>query len=416
MALSCSVGTLAILGGYLRLPLRGPWVASVECAETAIPSGPCQLLVMPERRADEPAPVPVAFVGTVRFAEAIVGSNTLTVEIVGGAGELLTELDPVDHVAAATDVPAGTVLEAIVDALPGETLAAGVADFFDTLSLPRWHRAGGSTAHAAIDILIADLAAATGLDLGWRVLQDGTIWAGVETWAPLDVAASRTEYAGQVTTDGVVLYAPNGAPLLPGLTITSAGRAGSLSTKAVEVLYTLIPPQFRARVRHVVPGDPSFAPKLDLYRASYAAEVVTQNAEGTIDVTCDDARMGDLRSVSFRLGIPGAQVTLPARVGGIPGTGARVRIRFENASPRGAYACDVDQDATSTAPFALTSDGCGRLGTDNGGNVYYSTSTTPPYVWIPVVRSALGPPEPTYPGVPIGIVGPGHKYAKGVSG
>ena len=396
--LRSSLGDLAITTGYLRLAQRGNWVAAVEAAQTSAPAKgtPCSILITPESRGG-PAQPPVAFIGTVLYAEAIEGSNTLTVEVVGGAGQLLTELPPVDHVAGVTQVPAGVVLAALVTALPGERLAAGVEQAFDAWALPRWHRAGGTTARDALDLLVHDLARATGLELGWRVLEDGTIWAGVETWPTLDVATVATEYAGQVTTDATVLYAPSGAPLLPGQTITSTGPGGTISTKAVEVLYTLVAPALRARVRHTMPGDPPFAPRLDLYRSSWpAALAAPQNADGTVDVTCDDARMGDLRAVPVRLGIPGASVV------GLP-KGARVLVAFDGASPRGAFGYLADQDPAATHPLALVGDGCGYLSA--------TCAAAPGPVTFVLSPIATGVPGE----VQITVRGPGHKYTRGVS-
>ncbi|HEY8924521.1 MAG TPA: hypothetical protein VIU64_09075, partial [Polyangia bacterium] len=207
-----------------------------------------------------------------------------------------------------------------------------------------------------------------------------------------DVAASRTEYAGQVTTDAVVLYAPNGAPLLPGQTVTSSGPAGTIATRAVEVFYTLVPPQLRARVRTVMPGDPQRRPDLSLYRTSWGATVVADNGDGTLDVTCDDARMGDLRSVPLRLGIPGCKVSVPS--------GARVRVAFENGSPRGAYALAPDQDPAASIPLALVGQSIGYLtGSNSGGPVVFGVSP------VPVPNS-----------IQLTNGGPGHRYARGVSG
>jgi hypothetical protein len=395
--LRCSAGDLAVLSGYLRLPQRGNFVAALECALTTAPAGACSLLFTPEARGSTPAAAPSVFAGFIRFAEAIEGSNTLTVEMVGGAGQLQTELPPLEHVLAATTIPAGLVAAAIVAALPGEALAPGVEQALDAYQLPRWHRAGGITARDAIDVLVYDLATWTGLDLGWRMLANGTIWIGLETYPVVDVATyPGTEYAGQVTTDAAVLYAPSGAPLLPGTVVTSSGKGGTISTQAVEVEYTLVPPALRAKVRQVMPGQPARVPDLSLYARSWGATVAgPQNADGTLDVTCDDARMGDMRRLSFRLGVPGATVV------GIP-RGARVRVRFQDGSPRGAYACDVDQDPGDTQPFALVGDGCGSLAgiaPPGGGQVTFSIV-----------------PAGTPGSIALSIVGPGAKYLRGLSG
>lgn len=391
-------GVLAATGGsYLRLPERGNWLATIELtAFSAPPPGtPATISILPESTSGaRPLPADL-FVGSVRRSRVVPGSQTLVVSLVGGAGQLLTQLPPADQIAGSTVLPAGLVLRKIVDLLPGERLAAGVEKALDAYLLPRWHRAGGTTARDAIDALIYDVAAVSGDPLTWRVLADGSIWAGIDTHPPPPRAA-KFNYVDQDPDDGVMIYAPSGAPLRPGQTIDGE--------RAVEVEYTLASPALRARVRHVVPGD---APRLassvvtDLYRASYGARVEAQRDDGTLDIVCDDPRMGDLLAVDFRLGIPGCKVTMPA---GPAGTGSRVRVRFENASPRGAYACDVNADPTPTHALSLVGDACG-----------YLTGIAPPgggpvtLLWSPTITGSPGEAG-------ISIVGPGHKYVKGVSG
>jgi hypothetical protein len=383
---TATVGDLAVLGdSYLRLTSRGAWAATCVAATKKPPVvGEPALLTITGEAAAGQTPPSQSFVGVVRRFHVHPGRDELVVSLIGGAGGLATILGPADQIAGTTSLPAGLALRSITDAA-GERLAAGVEQAFDTFNMPRWTRLGGTTAHDALDQLTGDIATVTGLEVGWRILPDGTLWAGVEAWAP----GGAADFIDDDGDDGTLIYAPNGAPLLPGFTIDTF--------HVVEVLYLLNPPQLRARVRHAVPGDPPFVARgLELFRASYAASVVVQNVDGTLDVRCDDARVGELRSVPFRLGIPGASVT------GIPAD-TRVRVAFENGSPRGAYACEMDQDATATHALALVGDGCGYL------------SAT--------VAAAPGPvtfilsPTPTgAPGeVQITVKGPGHKFVRGLS-
>lgn len=403
VTLRTSVGELALTGdSYLRLPGRGNWTAICEMTSFAMPEigEPATISVLPEARENEPAPTPDTFVGTVRHRRAVPGSETLVVRVVGGAGRLFASLPPADHVAGATVLPAGLVLRKIADAA-GERLAPGVEEALDAYLLPRWHRAGGTSARDAIDILIYDLAASTGLEIGWRMLADGTIWAGVETWPD---ASGSFLYTDQDPDDGVVEFAPSGAPIRPGTTVQGE--------RAVEVFYQFASPKVRARVRHAVLGDPvrvASQAVTDIYRASYGARVEAQRDDGTLDLVCDDARMGELLSVPFRSGAAGMAHTFPA---GASGVGARVRLRFQDASPRGAYASDVDQDPNATHAIALVADNVtiGTLaivapaGTLGGP----CTITFTPTGGTPSVG-----PTATLTGV---IAGPGHKYVKGVRG
>jgi hypothetical protein len=230
-------------------------------------------------------------------------------------------------VAGDQQIPAGLVARAICDDA-GELLADGVEDALDAFQLGHWTRLS-MPAGKALDLLV-DV-----LGLSWRVQADGSIWVGAETWEAVDAA----HYIGQADDD-LVIYAPDGAPLLPGTTIDG--------TQAVAVEYQISPGKLRAQVRSAVAGDPPRVPDLTLYRASYAGSVKSQAASGKLDITADDPRVGDLLGVDFRCGIPGAKVTIPS--------GSRVRVAFEGADPRGVYALALDQDSGAEKAIALKDD------------------------------------------------------------
>lgn len=384
IALRCTLGELPVLGGYLRAPVRGEWFATLELhsEQAAPPEGsPAEIVIVAEGIAGEPAPAPRVFVGSITRAGIFRGAAELVVSVTGGAGHLEDELDPAEHVSGATPVPLGLIVRSVVDAA-GEQLAPGVEAALDAFTVPRWHRIGTLSARDTLGLLAALVGASADVELGWRTLADGSIWMGVESWP---AGGSAPEIAPDLD-DGRVTYAPDGAPLLPGTTI--GGH------RAVEVFYTLIPPALRAHVRHRVRGDRAADLPLDLYRASYLATVVRQAANGSLDLRCEDDRLGDLRAVPFRLGIPGATATIPE--------GASVRLRFESADPRAPYACDFDVDAAATKPLALVGDSCG-----------YLTASAPPGGG----PCTLAISDVEIPGsVSITVRGPGHKYARGVPG
>ena len=381
ITLQCSAGALVVLGGsYLRMPARAAWTATVRCASKVAPVAGerTQLVVTGEGTDAAPAPSQT-FSGTVVRQRLVPGTEELFVSLVGGAGGLATFLGPSEHVAGATAVPLGVIVANILKAA-GEVAGAGVLAGLNTWSVQRWNRMGGTSARDALDQLFGDVSSVSGQTLGWRILADGTFWGGLETWP----AGGAADFLADNGDDGTIVYGPNGAPLFPGTTIDGS--------RSVEVLYTLEPPKLRAEVRRAVPGDPPYvANGLELFRGTYAGAVEVQNADGTLDVVCDDARAGELRRVPFRLGIPGATVS------GIP-RGTRVRVAFENGSPRGAYAAELDQDSTATHALALVGDGCSSLLLSPGSQ---TLSVVP-----------FGTPL----SVPIYVTGPGHKYAKGVSG
>jgi hypothetical protein len=368
-----------VVEGFVRERQRGPAVAYLECSsKTAPPEGsPATVVFHRESGPDD------TFVGTVRRAKAYAGNEKLVVSWVGGAGKLITPLRPVDHVLGHAEVPAGLIARAIV-ADAGEQLAAGVEAALNTRTLPRWHRATDVTAATALDLLADELGYV------WRILRDGTVWIGAETWAANNGSAYLMD---PDLDDGAVMYAVRGAPLIVGQAIDGV--------RAIETRYNIASSSITAEVRSAVSGDPPFAPDRDLYRGSYSATVVKQNTDGTLDVRCDDGRIGDLRALALRVGIPGALVTVP--------DGARVRVRFDGASPKGAFAEGLDQDSTAVAALALVGDGvnCGTL-------ALVSLFGLPAFQYTPP-GGVPGAPATTVT-LSGSVSGPGHKYVKGVSG
>lgn len=347
VALTCVLGgssqDVFVSSGFLRLRQRGNWTAYVESSNTVAPTelSPASLLV---RREDGSADT---FTGAVRRAKANPGNQKLAVTVVGGAGKLIFPLPPLDHVLGSGPIPAGVVARAICDAA-GEQLAPGVEAALDATLLPRWHRATDTTPAIALDLL------AHQLQVPWRVLPSGLVWMGVETWSAVDGAAYWT---GLVEDDGAVTYAPRGAPYLPGQTIDGV--------RAIDVRYD-VGAALTCEIRGAVTGDPPHVPDLDLYRGSYSATVVAQNPDGTIDVRCDDARIGELRRLLFRVGLPGASATFDPTTAPPP----RVRVRFDGASPAGAFAEGADQDFSDStdpsSPVIRAVDTAGRYAFDPG--------------------------------------------------
>ncbi len=395
--LRCSAGEFPVSTGWARSSLRGPWTAFVEAAAAdaskAAPTGACTLVLRREDRSED------IFTGFVRRATIDKPQAKLSATLVGGAGRLLEQLLVDDMAAAATEIPCGIVLRKLADAA-GETLEDGVEAALDAFTLKRWKSAPGLTGWEAIDAFVAELARLKGLDLGWRLLPSGKLWAGLETWPVLKHKAQPLD---PDPDDGTVTYAPDGAALLAGHTIDDR--------RVVEVVYMLQPGGSRALVRAAVAGDPPHAPALQLYRASYPAAVVKQHADGTLDVRCDDPRMGDLVAVPLYVGIPGCKVTVP--VDPDPAKTARVLVRFENASPAGAFASALEQDDDADKAFALVADGV-----DIGS---ISVVAPPGTLGGPCAISYTGPGVLNLGELAatlnLGVItGPGHKYAKGVRG
>jgi len=338
--LRATVGDLPILAGGLVESIRGNWTGTVAVHGAPLPDegSPASIVFLRETGAED------AFVGVVRRRGSAVGQAGASVTVVGGAGKLLADLPPRDHAPGVTEIPAGLVAKGIADDA-GERLAAGVELGLDGRTVHRWTRIA-CPARDALDLLV-DV-----LGWGWRVQRDGSVWAGQETWPSLDV----TKFLEAVPDEQGAVYACDGAPIRPGVTLTTPDGA----IRVAEVVYSITAGASRATVRPAVAGDPPPVRRSrELYEVAYAAMVREQAADGSLVVTCDDPRVDVLRGVPLRVGIPGALVTVPV--------GARLRVRFEGADPRGAYAEALDQDPSATTAVALV-----------GQSIGYLTATAPP--------------------------------------
>ena len=216
--LETSAQTFDVLEGALTLPLRGVWSARLELDADVEVTGPASLVL-----ARDDGGTPERFVGTVTRSKLHEGRVKLM--LVGGAGKMKTQvLPPRSYVGTPTPLRLSLVVGDICHEA-GETLAPAAQAALDALLLPRWHRAG-VTGAAALNAL-SDAGALE----GWRLLPDGTVTAGPETWPAFSPVGFYEQHEdGQLF---VIEGAPEAADILPGVTLN--GRQIS------EVVYSVGP-------------------------------------------------------------------------------------------------------------------------------------------------------------------------------
>lgn len=238
--------------------------------------------------------------------------------IVGGAGGLRGELAPV----ALANTTLRAVLEEALRAA-GETIAP-TADTL-TAAVARWHRL-----RTTGDVAVAEVARAAGMP--WRVLADGTVWVGTETWAAVTVR--DVDVLGREPITGCTELAGDAAlDLAPGRTVTLDGAAvrigavthrldgAALRTSVLEeredVAGGRLMAAFEAVVRRITR-------RLD-FTGHYTATVVQQRASGRLDLRPEDPRRPSCTDVPYRT-LPGLTVEIPA--------GSLVSFTYENGDPR----------------------------------------------------------------------------------
>ncbi len=178
----------------LTMPAIGVWVAELEVDSDEALEGA----------------VTIAGEGTEHVGTAVrsgVIAEVCRAEVVGGAGGLAGEVDARSYRSATVRV----VLEELL-AAAGERLSGASASSALSRSLGYWTRPKGR-AGAALGMLVDSIGGAV-----WRVLAEGSVWVGIETWPD----APSTAFGDELDRDhaaGTVLIAPDAPGLAPGMSL-----------------------------------------------------------------------------------------------------------------------------------------------------------------------------------------------------
>lgn len=306
----------ATLAGYpvssltLTVPRVGAWVADVALVDAPALSGVVALVV--DGR---------TWRGAIHRGG--VEAGRWCGRIVGGAGGLHAILGPMAYADTTLAVVLGETLR---DA--GEALASTAGDL--TATVTRWARVAGPAHHT-----VADVARAAGY--AWRVLDDGTVWAGPEAWTAVTLGADLDVIEHDPATGRYELAGTAAASIDPGTVVTLAGataRVGAVERRLVDaalrtVLYADRAGDAGSRLTAALDGMVRRATRRMDYHAVYPGRVVQQRADGTLDVLADSPDVQLPRAIPYRT-LPGLALEVPA--------GTRVAVGFEQGDPARPYA------------------------------------------------------------------------------
>lgn len=264
----------------------------------------------------------VTFVGTL--VRGGVWGSRWTGKIVGGAGGLSLSLP-------AKFYSSGPSIKTIVaDILreAGETLSSSADSTITATILPKWQRIAGPASRALT--AICDSAGAS-----WRVLGDGTIWIGVDTFPTATVTHTLLD---EDWIAGITDIKPDAPDLTPG--VTFEGHRLSY------VVHLIEGGKIRTEAHQIQPND-SLTSALNGIRqeASYArmwpADVVSQHSDGTLELKPLDSEISGfgLDNVPIRYGIPGTKATVSS--------GTRVRVGFDGGDPSRPFAALWDSGSVT---------------------------------------------------------------------
>ncbi len=368
--LRTNAGTSEVLTGRVSLPREGAWTAHLELGEEQAPAGAVVLELGREGAA------PVTFSGTVDHGDTWQGRQRIFIVAGAGAFGITTPaLLGFREWVGRSPIPVADLVAELVDAA-GEQLAAGVLAALEGLTVPRWMRPEGIPASRALTRLVRRVG------LSWRVLDSGEVWVGRETWPAIpDGAASFLEERdGDLVEDRA---APDGATLRPGTVV--------LGRQLHRVTYTIGEGAPRARLLGRSDRD-DFAAAVravsrpDPLAVLYAATVVAQRADGTLDLHVDDDAIVELRAVPYR-SFTGAHETIPA--------GTELLLAFVGGREDRPVAWGQVQDVNATRSVVRVGDAvlCGDLavvappGTAGGPCTLTWTPAEPP--GVPVTGTSI---------------------------
>jgi hypothetical protein len=163
--LSCN--GLAVLKGTLTLPLVGPWAADLVIDSATIPDGFVTLALGWDAS--------VKLVGTITRGGPVRGATTA--RVVGGAGGLGTVLPAKGYHGVTLRLPLSEALSA-----GGERLSEKSDRIVLSTYLQAWSRFASPVGIAVAALMHAVPGAS------WRMVNDGSVWVGNETWLPSRVA------------------------------------------------------------------------------------------------------------------------------------------------------------------------------------------------------------------------------------
>lgn len=316
--MTATANGINVLSGTLSMPRVGAWRADLdlEVSDAAKVTGP----------------VTVAIDGTTWLGTAAdVGAfaDRTRVRVVGGAGGLAKSAGPQFYHA----IPGRVVVEDLL-AIAGEKLSptSDMARLGAILSF--WTRPAGEVRELLVQIFEE-------LGVDWRILPDGTLWAGVDTWTAAAVPLD-TPVLDERAHEGSVVIAEAAPTLLPGTTYRgrrvreltlNVDAQASRTTAFFETATGGSGDAIRDGLERIVRQATAHVD----YYAIYAGKVVAQNADGTLEIRPDAAHMPGFSRIPIAYGVPGISATVAS--------GARVHVKFEQGSPAHPKAEVIDPTA-----------------------------------------------------------------------
>lgn len=311
--------SVPVLSGTIALPLVGVWTADLVLDQvdgTGFDAG---------TRVTIKAEDGVELTGTVSPDRSGTFLDSVHVRVVGGAAGMPTVVQPRAYVqpgAYVRDVLNGIATDS------GETLSTTISASLLNTNLTAWAVMSVPAVQALLALI--DIIAPSA---HWRILNDGKLWVGEETWT-----TATPEYVelSANPSEGVFDLGVDSPSIVPGCTIDGIGKigrvehtieAGKIRTRVLVYMGAEergIRGAVAAMVRQEISG-------IDYY-TFYDAKVQSQSDDGsTVDLQPVDTRLPGMSRVPLRWGLPGVVAKFA------PGT--MMRLGWDRGNPQYPYAC-----------------------------------------------------------------------------
>jgi hypothetical protein len=316
-----TINDVAVISGTILRPLVGVWTADLTIDQpdgTGFDAGTKVTI-----KSDNGYSLSgvVADNRTGSFLDAVY------VRVVGGAGGMSKPAS------ARSYVQPGAFVRDVLNGLcadGGETLSGTVDASFLTTNLTAWATIGGNAVMRNLRALL-DIVAPT---LNWRILADGTLWIGAESWAQ---DTTDFQVMHQDPVDNSFHIGIESPFVVPGSSLPGVGNvamvqddidSGHLRSRVwVDIPGTTrgINAASQAMARQALPG-------IDYY-ATYVCQVVSQSSDlATVDITPVGARnkalIGGMQRVPIRV-VGGMKTQMTP--------GSTVLLGWDGGNPEGPY-------------------------------------------------------------------------------
>jgi hypothetical protein len=247
--------------------------------------------------------------------------------VVGGA------LGLSKNASARAFVQPGAFVSDVLNALisdAGETISSTIDSGFMGTNLTAWHTTPRPISQC-IQLLVDIVNRNNGTAYDWRVLGDGTVWVGQETWP---AATGDFQVIAQNPSDASWELGVESPFVTVGTTIPIVGQVGRVEhviepTRIRQYVWQTVPGTTRGIINAIQTIVKQQTIGVD-YFGLYEAKVIAQSADGTtLDVQPVDKRFAGTQRVQLRHGLPGMNVQVTP--------GAKILLGFISGDPSQPY-------------------------------------------------------------------------------